>query len=507
MMASDDEKGSEDYNEEGEEEYYDPEEDELDSEEEAKAEAHAEMLARRMREQLQAEIEKAYAIPPEDPIVSTIKLILQAAESNDRIRVTLDAIHFTRDHSVYGILKESLEAGGVSDTYTGKLASLLEALADGTTLNEIEPLDAINGKRPLDTDRSVPDQPTKRPRLTPSPLSDHHVKFNTLIKEAVDKTSAVLDSTTKSPLDRSQVLSIQVPLHRIFLFSSTAAKATGVPVLHQVGGLAQVLGALHAVQITPVVNSDLSTAVFTCPPCKKSFSALSYLRTHESHMHNSSRPFKCDQCCIGFETLSSSNDHSRAVHGGMKPTLLQYTCDSCHQNFPDRDAIRNHQNDPCSYPSCADGVIRVIESLAGTPFLEAGELPQTILTEAQASVLRLHAQLQERVEQLLDHSVPGKAKRNIGGRVGGWQALGLIVSQCVDPNHTLPPPLSNASALPLQLVQYGLSEVQASAVNKAIKEACATVKEASFAEAGIEEAKPRIDGEEDEEVNVVDDEE
>src|SRR5258708_37160693 len=108
------------------------------------------MLARQMREQLQAEIEKEYGAPPGDPIISTIQVILQAAETNDLIRVTLDAIHLTRAHSVLGFLKESVEAGRVQEAYVGKLASLLEALADGTTLNDSEPLDTTNGKLPLD---------------------------------------------------------------------------------------------------------------------------------------------------------------------------------------------------------------------------------------------------------------------------------------------------------------------------------------------------------------------
>lgn len=503
-MASDDEKGNEGFNEEGEEEYDDElEEDELDSDDDAEAEAHAEMLARQMREQLQAEIERAYGTLPEDPIISTIKVILQAAESNDLIRFTLDAIHFTRDYSVFGFLKESVEAGGVKEAYVGKLASLLEALADGTTLNEIEPLDTINGKRPLDAEQAPSPQPVKKMRLTSLP-SDPHVKFNALIKEAVDKTSAVLDYKPKSLLDRPQVLSIQLSLHRIFLFSTTAAKATGVPVLHQVGGLAQVLGVLHAVQITPAVHADLSTAVFTCSSCKKSFSDLSCLQTHESNAHNPSRPHKCEQCCLGFETEHSLNDHSQDVHGGVNPTILQYTCDGCRQNFPDRDAIRNHQNDPRSYPSCADGVIHVIESVAGTPILEVGELPQSVLTDAQAAVLRLHARLQERVEQFLDHPVSGKAKRNVSARGGGWQALGLLVSRCVDPNQPLSA-MSGAGVSPSQLVQYGLSESQATTVNRVIHESWKVVSEAVLEEAGVEEAKTGVDGEEDE-VNVVDDE-
>ncbi len=503
-MASDDEKSNEEFNEEGEEEYDDElEEDELASDDDAEAEAHAEMLARQMREQLQAEIEKEYGAPPGDPIISTIQVILQAAETNDLIRVTLDAIHLTRDHSVLGFLKESVEAGRVQEAYVGKLASLLEALADGTTLNEIEPLDTANGKRPLDAEYTPSPQPTKKTRLT-SP-SGPHVKFNALIREAVDKTSAVLDFKPKSLLDRPQVLSVQLSLHRIFLFSSTAAKATGVPVLHQVGGLAQVLGVLHAVQITPAVHADLSTAVFTCSSCRKSFSGLSYLQIHESNIHNPSRPHKCDQCCLGFETADSLNDHLQDVHGGVNLTVLQYTCDGCRQNFSDRDTIRNHQNDPLSHPSCADAIIRVIESVVDTPVLEVGELPQAILANAQAAVLRLHARLQERVEQFLDHSMSGKAKRNVGARGGGWQALGFMVSRCVDPTQPLSA-MSGAGVSPSQLVQYGLSESQATAVNKVITESWRAVSEAALEEAGVEETKTGVDGEEDEEVNVVDDE-
>ncbi len=148
------------------------------------------------------------------------------------------------------------------------------------------------------------------------------------------------------------------------------------------------VNALDTISITFVPSTPFSTPpscnrfrrLFGAPSkaeVGKSFTSLPCLRTHESNIHNPSRPHKCDQCCLGFEIAKSLNGHSH-VRGGVNSTALQYTCDGYRQNFSDGDTIRNHQNDPLLHPSCADDVILVIESVVGTPVLGVEEFPQAI---------------------------------------------------------------------------------------------------------------------------------
>jgi len=73
----------------------------------------------------------------------------------------------------------------------------------------------------------------------------------------------------------------------------------------------------------------------------------------------------------------------------------------------------------------------------------------------------------------------------------------FMVSRCVDSNLSA---MSAAGVSSSQLVQYGHTKSQATAVNRMITESWRAVSEAA-----LEEAKTGVDGE-DEEVNVVDDE-
>ena len=84
-------------------------------------------------------------------------------------------------------------------------------------------------------------------------------------------------------------------------------------------------------------NVGLTTAVpnsinpgdksFTCPDCSKSFSQLSYLKSHMK-VHTGEKPFSCSECSKSFSQLSTLKQHM-VIHFGEK----LYSCSACTKSY------------------------------------------------------------------------------------------------------------------------------------------------------------------------------
>ncbi|KAF9507484.1 hypothetical protein BS47DRAFT_1488802 [Hydnum rufescens UP504] len=398
-----------------------------------------------MHEELQAQISQAYAsqehVPQsDDPIISTIQIILNHARNDARVLAALSNAFVSDTYSVYNSLVDSLSSGKIDTSYAHALSSALLSLADGNTLDEVEP---YRGKRK----REESDHPHRVP--PPPPGSDIDVR----IRDAVDAVSHVLDMNRGVSLNEGIVGSIHSPLHRISLFASTYAGSGSVPVLYELFGLIHVMGILHGYPINPTSSApdtdsviDISTTVYPCKSCPKVFSHLYDLNFHDSSRHTSSRPHRCNICSFTCAHDFYLSKHSK-VHESPQGQL-QYQCRGCKKRFLRRDSVRRHQSDPRSAPGCLDVIIRVIDQTqigvppgGGMDEEEEGEIDPGALAEAQAAVLRLHARLYDALALGPGHE-----------RIRGGAALRALVSK----NSVAGGNLGPARIPPL--AAYGLNE-------------------------------------------------
>ena len=434
----------------------DAEEDELDDDlDDDDYDAQAEQLAREMHEELQAQISQAYGIQQisshsEDPILSTIRVILHHAGNDVRVQTALSNVFVSDTYSVYNLLADSLSSGQVDPSHSSALGTALLALADGNALDEIEP---HTGKRK----REEFDHPH---RLRPPPDDDIDMR----IRRAVDAVSHVLDTNRGASLNKEVVSSIHSPLHRISLFASTYAASGSVPVLYELSGLIHIIGVLHGIPIKPMpsaadldVTPDISTAVYPCKSCPKIFSRLYDLKFHFSSRHTPSRPHHCKICSFecAHDLYLSKHIKSHSSSQGQ----LKYQCEGCKKRFLRRDSLRRHQSDPRSAPPCIGAMIHIIDQLktndmsgGGVLEEEEGEIDPGSLAEAQAAVLRLHARLYDALALGAGHD-----------RISGGAALRALVSKSVGGGLTpgrMPP-----------LAPYGLNEEKTRELARNVKEA------------------------------------
>ncbi|KAG9008865.1 Metallothionein expression activator [Tulasnella sp. JGI-2019a] len=312
-------------------------------------------------------------------------------------------------------------------------------------------------------------------------------------------------SQNPHPLTRDDLLSIQGPLHQIFLFCATSAVGPNTEdpgILQEITGLIHILGILHQVTIAPpstvlplarthqtIYNSgtplptrhlrtvqssfmDIGTAVYPClyPSCGKTFSKLYHLRKHEA-AHSFDRPFKCNLCPAAFARKHDLQRHDKSH------SSIVYKCGGCRRTFTRRDALRRHMVNVKAKDVCRNGTMEEVEADASDVHatsrrvrvmpppqvpgsvggLEEGELSRDAVAQAQGSVRVLLPFLQRHVAERLAPSPPGAA----------------------------PPPSTTSGSgttTSLFLPGFALSEEQTGLLEKAIAEA----SEAARAQAELE---------------------
>ena len=384
----------------GSREEWNEEDEDYEGDDDADAEAEAEEIARRLRDQVWADINAARATanawPAQSPLTSasvtatlptyglqtiskkeeaalaTMKKILAFANKDALVRNTLATavIPCPSGDSVLDLLTRSVTSRTIPKTLAKLLSNLLVTLARSDALfstlrhSNAPALHLDKGKRKRDDidDSQVREEPASKRVFYGNP---------DLLARVTDAVRIVTQTlgvhNVASPLDPSVVKSIQLQLHQIFLFAVTSSADGGTRMnpLQEISGLVQVIGVLSGIQIGPTADShpgttqnqslkttpevstnsavpsvqkgDIGTAVYPCTTCHKIFSRLFSLRSHQ-RIHSSDRSYQCTICSV---TFVRGHDLKRHAKRHEKTT---WKCTGCDKSFSRRDAITRHKN-------------------------------------------------------------------------------------------------------------------------------------------------------------------
>ncbi|KAF8895739.1 hypothetical protein CPB84DRAFT_1782342 [Gymnopilus junonius] len=380
------------------EEGWDEEED-YEEDDDADIDAEALEIARRLGEQLWADISKvttegnaaeapaadgqaivprqeneqitpgsiAHAPRKEEAIITTMKSILSLVENDSQAKSALFSATIPSGPSIFDTLLQCSASGTIAKGIAGPLSQVIITLARSSVLfgnlkqSNASAIQLDKGKRKRDEldEGQYLHHPFKRPFIPDLELQNQVV-------EAVRVVSHALGISTPQSLDPSLVSSIRLQLHQIFLFSVTSAALAGpnMHALQEIGGLIQVIGVLSGIQIghspgsVPQANcqpfgqasypwnqgqpssttTDIGTAVYPClvAGCRKTFSRLYSLRAHQ-RSHSTHRPYRCGVCPASF---ARNHDLKRHIRLHEKKA---WKCEGCHKIFSRRDAIKRHK--------------------------------------------------------------------------------------------------------------------------------------------------------------------
>jgi Zinc finger, C2H2 type len=395
-----------DYVEDSEEEDYDE-----DSDDDIDAEAQE--MARRLGQELWADISRTTAVQPTEPTsdsttvdsgnpstttgksdaaVMTMKSILAFVENDPLARSTLlsSLVPTSDGGNVLDALQHAVTSGIIQKSIAMPLSQVIVSLARSEVLfgalrhSNASSIQLDKGKRKyeeIDGGHHSNDSRAHKRQYVPS------ADLQTRVTEAVRIITQAFGSSSSQPLDPSLVSSIRLQLHQVFLFAVTSS-AGGGPDMHalqEISGLIQVVGVLSGIQIgqTPDTHSqnpppvsapdptypwlpspsltDIGTAVYPCliAGCRKTFSRLYSLRAHQ-RIHSLHRPFHCKICPASF---ARNHDLKRHVRLHDKKA---WKCGGCLKVFSRRDAIKRHKNGSKARGSkggdCVDAQVLEVET-------------------------------------------------------------------------------------------------------------------------------------------------
>ena len=399
-------------------------EEEAEDDEYEDDEEEAEEIARRLKEQLWADISKAQVaqasqripnaqVSPStqpsyvggDPatlgsckVVSkkelaaleTMRSILALTAKDPEAQSTLSATLVpSSNDNVLEVLSRIVHDGVIPSGLAKILSPMLVSLARSDTLfatmrnSNVPAVQLDKGKRQREESdeeqRLAESRSFKRPTLA-------HNDTERQITEAVRVVSSTLSTnypTSGGSMDSSVISAIQLQLHQIFLFAMTSSAGGGQEMLplQEIGGLIQVIGVLSGTQIGPPAPPqgvsappDLHTPLFQ--PRSWDFSDIG----------TAVYPCLIPRCRKTFHRLFSLRAHQRlhAVHRPFRCTacpasfarnhdLKRHTklherkawqCAGCDKMFSRRDAIKRHKNSSAVRGKgelCVNAAIREVE--------------------------------------------------------------------------------------------------------------------------------------------------
>ena len=352
-----------------------------DDDDDGEDEEEAEEIARRLKEQLWADISKAQAAqatpgvqPPashiaalpgehgvsgpktaqskkQDAAMQTMKAILTITANDKLAYSTLAAtvVPGTNNDNVLNVLDQVVRAGSISKELAKSMTPVLVSLARSDTLfatmrhSNAPAIQLDKGKRKRDESEEEGRQNDARALKRPNVV---YYDLQRQITEAVKIVSSALNanSPTDGSLDPSVISSVQLHLHQLFLFSMTSSAGGGpeMNALQEIGGLIQVLGVLSGIQICPTAtpNHAIQQASGSTPHS-------SHPWTPQGTHSNPSVPFHdigtavypclVPGCCKIFARLYSLRAHQR-VHAVHRP----FRCVACPASFARNHDLKRH---------------------------------------------------------------------------------------------------------------------------------------------------------------------
>lgn len=387
----------------------------------ADAEAEAEEIARRLNDQLWAEISKARAeaaaasnkdtaaapksgapvpsstsvetdsihrVPPDRRVLEalkTIRIILKDTANDPLARSTLSTTLIPGSGvSVLDAFNNAVSSNAIPKEIAKPLSHLLVSLARSDVLfsslrhseeSSIQ-LQLGKGKRLRDDDeqdRMNGDDappPFKRHSRLPvraavSPLLPMHYALHTQLDGA---SRAIISALTgpaappTGPFPPLLIASIQFPLHQVFLFAMTATGPTRNQ-LQEVGGLIQALGVLTGISIGgPSTNSTAwghpGTSVY---PCSFPGCSKTFARLYSLRAHTT-RMHAAERPfrCTRCPAAFARN-HDLKRHERLHEDRA-WQCTGCAKAFSRRDALTRHRNAAAArHTACATADVAEID--------------------------------------------------------------------------------------------------------------------------------------------------
>lgn len=348
-----------------------------DEEEEEDADAEAEEIARRLNDQLWAEINKAQAeaaatsskctaaisdapvsssASEEDAVchvlpdkrvheaLKTMRIILKDIANDPLARSTLSTTLIPgHGISVLDAFDSAVSSNAIPKEIAKPLSYLLVSLARSDVLfsslkhseeSSIQ-LQLGKGKRQREdgendamNDDDAPPPSKRHSRLpvraaVPRPLPMHsalHTQLNAASRAIISALTGPAAPQTGQPLP-ALIASIQFPLHQVFLFAMTAA-GPARNMLQEVGGLIQALGVLTGIPIGSPGTSTNGTN-----------------STAWGHPGTSVYPCSLPGCGKTFARLYSLRAHTTRVHAAERP----FRCTRCPASFARNHDLKRHE--------------------------------------------------------------------------------------------------------------------------------------------------------------------
>jgi len=571
------------------EDYDNDDDDDIDAEAEEIARRLGAELWADIRKAKEATAPLAAPTQNDPDALATIKDILGFVELDDVARSVLasTSIPGLGDETALSALQKMAMSRTISKEAALPLSTVLIKLAKSEILfsslrhSNVPALQLDIGKRKRDElddpQRQTDARPYKRPYVPETDLQSR-------IEGAVRTIAQALGSPGAKTLDSTLISSIRLQLHQVFLFAVTSSAGGGhdMHALQEISGLIQVIGVLSGIQIghtpdntngqnsqsydvnpaypwlqTPSTATDIGTAVYPClvGGCGKTFSRLYGLRSHQ-RLHTVRRPFRCNVCPASFVRNHDLKRHVK-LHDNKA-----WKCGGCSKVFSRRDAIKRHKNGSRARGPkaevCVDAEVLEVEldgeeeesvreerraklwsgiavnQMSGTASLphrgevEEGEIPSSLISTIQATVLSLHGLLQAHVGNALG-TAAGPPAASVDA-TGSQATLASVIARAQLQNlpHSLPSeviadtsseravslqPLSQrntsesnpieenqsnngsgAATLPT-LSMYGLSDEQTRLLEEAIAKAASAAQAQAEAEAAMEEQDENEDDE------------
>lgn len=400
----------EDYDEEGEEE----------EEDDADIDAEALEIARRLGEELWADISKVNAErnvvntgnsaaqaatsapetlspatipapanavasfilhPPrkEEAILATMKAILALLENDPVANSTLASTGISNGLNILDILVRCNAEGTIAKGISGPLSQVILTLARSESLfgklkqSNASAIQLDKGKRKreeYDEGQHLHIHTYKRPYV---PDIDLHNQ----VVEAVRVISHALGTAPSQALDPALVSSIRLQLHQVFLFAVTSSATAGhsMHALQEISGLIQVIGVLSGIQIGHAPEGMGQTyGQTTAYPWSGGPQS-----TASTDIGTAVYPCLVAGCHKTFSRLYSLRAHQRS-HSSHRPFRCAFCpasfarnhdlkrhvklhdkkawrCEGCQKIFSRRDAIKRHKNGPKNRGPKSDGCL------------------------------------------------------------------------------------------------------------------------------------------------------